>query len=157
VITFTEIDSRARAEELRVLRNECAEWMTKDTSYITPSRQETFYREKIATGKTGGFLACDGPDPVAYGLLVWDGQGRPWSSTGVAVARRGEGLGWVITVENVKRAHGHGVPIWAEVRRDNAAQQKICLSIGYQVVESFDRDGVFIDVMRCDALLPGYA
>jgi hypothetical protein len=104
------------------------------------------------TGLVEGFLMiCDG-EPVAYGLIVWDGQHRAWSSTGVAVARRGEGFGRIITVENVRRAHGHGVPMWAEVRRDNAAQQKICLSIGYHVTETFDRDGVVVDVMRCDAL-----
>jgi hypothetical protein len=157
VITFTAIDSLDRAQDLRVLRNECAGWMTRDTGQITPSRQEEFYRDKIATGKIEGFLMLDGADPVAYGLLVWDEEGRPWSSTGVKTARRGEGFGRVITVENVRRAHGHGVPIWAEVRRDNAAQQRICHSIGYQVVDSFGRDGVFIDVMRCDALLPGPA
>jgi ribosomal protein S18 acetylase RimI-like enzyme len=156
VITFTEIDSLDRAQELRMLRNECAEWMTKDTSQITPSRQEQFYRDKIATGKIGGFLACEYGKPVAYGLLVWDDEGRPWSSTGVSASRRGEGLGRVITVENVKRAHGHGVPIWAEVRRDNTAQQKICHSIGYQVVDAFNRDGLTIDVMRCDQLEPEY-
>jgi ribosomal protein S18 acetylase RimI-like enzyme len=155
------ITAEAHAEALRVLRNECAEWMTRDTSQITPEQQREFFREKIATGKVEGFLLLDGlldgAEPVAYGLLVWDGQGRAWSSTGIKADRRGRGLGWALTVENVKRAHARGVPIWAEVRADNAPQQKICRAIGYQVTGFFARGGVVIDVMRCDELAPAYA
>jgi ribosomal protein S18 acetylase RimI-like enzyme len=148
--TIEEIATEAHAEALRVLRNECAEWMTRDTSQITPERQREFFREKIATGQVEGFLMLAGREPVAYGLLVWDDQGRAWSSTGVKASRRGEGLGRAVTIMNVHRAYDHGVPIWAEVRADNAPQQKICRAIGYRVTESFTRDGVAVDVMRCD-------
>ena len=157
MITFEAIDSLERAEALRVLRNECAEWMTRDTGQITPERQREFYAQKIATGKVEGFLMLSDGDPVAYGLLIWDEQGRAWSSTGVKAAARGAGFGRAVTVENVKRAHAHGVPMWAEVRRDNAGQQRICHSIGYQVVGTLDRDGLAVDVMRCDELVPGLA
>jgi len=151
-LSFEAIDSPEAAETLRVLRNQCAASMTRDTSQITRAAQREFYKSKIATGKVEGFLVYAAGEPVAYGLIVWDEEGRAWSSTGVAAARRGEGLGRIITIENVKRAHAHGVPMWAEVRRDNAAQQKICLSIGYRLVHAFTRDGVAVDVMRCDAL-----
>lgn len=157
MISFGAIDSPDTAEALRVLRNECAEWMTRDRSQIAPDRQRKFYEQKIATGMIGGFLILDGTEPVAYGLLVPDEQGRVWSSTGVKASRRGEGFGRVATVENIRRAHAKGVPIWAEVRRDNAGQQRICQTAGYQLVETIDRDGLVVDVMRCDALAPEYA
>lgn len=152
LITFEPVDSLERAEQLRVLRNECAQWMTWDTSLISPERQREFFEQKIATGKIEGFLMFADAVPVAYGLLVWDDAGRAWSSTGVKAASRGQGFGRAVTVENVKRAHAHGVPMWAEVRRDNLGQQKICHSIGYQVTDTFTRDGLLIDVMRCDEL-----
>ncbi len=152
MITFEPVDSPEQAEILRVLRNECAEWMTWDTSLITPERQQEFYRQKIVTGKIEGFLMFADAVPVAYGLLIWDDQHRAWSSTGVKAAGRGQGFGRTVTVENVKRAHAHGVPMWAEVRRDNAGQQKICHSIGYEVTETLVRDGMTVDVMRCDEL-----
>ena len=154
MITYLPVNSPPRAEQLRVLRNECAEWMTRDTSPISAAKQRRFFDEKIATGQIEGFLAFDGDDPVAYGLLIWDEQGRAWSSTGVAVSRRGQGLGAAVTIENVRRAHAYGVPMWAEVRRDNAGQQKICARIGYQVTGTLERDGLLIDVMRCDELAP---
>ena len=157
MFTFEAIDSLERAEALRGLRNECAEWMTRDTGQITPERQQEFYREKIATGKIEGFLMLADGTPVAYGLLVWDEQGRAWSSTGVKVSARGGGFGRAVTVENVKRAHARGVPMWAEVRRDNTGQQKICHSIGYQTVYTTTRGLLTVDVMRCDELLPEYA
>ena len=154
MITFEPVDSLVRAEQLRVLRNECAQWMTWDTHLISPERQQEFYRQKIVTGKIEGFLMFAETEPVAYGLLVWDEAGRAWSSTGVSSARRGEGFGRAVTIENVKRALGHGVPMWAEVRRDNLGQQKICHSIGYHVTDTLSRDGLTIDVMRCDELTP---
>ena len=154
MITFAAVDSLERAEALRVLRNECAEWMTRDTGQITPERQRVFYAEKIATGRVEGFLMLDDGEPVAYGLLIWDDGGRAWSSTGVKAAARGRGFGRAVTVENVRRAHAHGVPMWAEVRRDNAGQQKICHAIGYQVTGTLTRDGFLVDVMRCGELAP---
>jgi len=153
MITFGVIGSLEAAQVLRVLRNECAQWMTRDTGQITPAQQEEFYQRRIATGEVEGFLMFD-DEPVAYGLLIWDDEGRAWSSTGVKASRRGEGFGEAVTIENVRRAHAHGVPMWAEVRADNAGQQKICRRIGYQVVDRLERDGMAVDVMRCDVLAP---
>ena len=152
MITYLPVDSLPKAETLRVLRNECAEWMTKDTTEITPERQRAFFKNKIATGLIEGFLMYADGDPVAYGLLIWDDQHRAWSSTGVKASSRGQGYGKLVTVENVRRALAHGEPMWAEVRRDNTGQQKICHQIGYQVTDTFTRDGLLIDVMRCDTL-----
>ena len=154
--TFKTINSPEMAEELRVLRNECAEWMTKDTAWISPSRQQQFFREKILTGKIEGFLMYDGDEPVAYGLIVWDDEGRAWSSTGVKADRRGYGFGKKVFVENVKRAHVKGVPMWLEVRCDNAGQQSISHSTGCIVLDTFERDGLMVDLMRCDELTPEF-
>jgi len=157
MITFKAVNSPERAEQLRVLRNECAFAMTRDTGLIGPNRQRRFFEEKIAPGIIEGFLAFDGQEPVAYGLLVPDDEGRVWSSTGVKAERRGEGLGRAVTVENARRAHARGVPIWAEVRRDNAGQQRICAQVGYRLVSSLVREGFVVDVFRCDRLAPEYA
>ena len=43
---FSEIDSYEMAEVLRQIRNQCAEWMTNDTSQITKPMQMVFYKEK---------------------------------------------------------------------------------------------------------------
>jgi len=156
MITFETISSPEKAEELRVLRNECSEWMTKDTSKISKRRQRKFFKQKILTGKIEGFLLYDNGKPAAYGLVVWDDEGRAWSSTGVKTSSRGRGHGRNVTIEVVNRARAYGVPTWAEVRCDNAGQQRICRSVGYVVVDTFERDGLTIDLMRCDKLDPGY-
>lgn len=154
MITFETIDSLEKAEELRILRNECAEWMTRNTSQISAQAQRIFYWQKLATGKIEGFLMYDAGCPLAYGLLIWDEKvfGCAWSSTGVKAAERGKGYGKAVTVENARRAHVQGVPMWAEVRRDNTGQQKICLSVGYHVTDTFNRGSLIIDVMRCDEI-----
>jgi hypothetical protein len=150
MITYVDIDSLEKAQELRVLRNECAEWMTGDTGQISPEQQEKFYREKLVTGLVEGYLAYDGDEPVAYGLLVWDDEHRVWSSHGVKTTRRGAGIGGAISVENAKRAHAQGVPIWAEVRRDNGASQKITRAAGYKLLDTYERDGITIDLFCCE-------
>lgn len=154
MITYKNITTIEEAETLRTLRNECAEWMTQDTAHISEAQQRVFFWEKLATGLIEGFLMYDAERPVAYGLLIWDGRvfGRAWSSTGVKISERGKGFGRLVTTENVRRAHAHNVPMWAEVRCDNAGQQKICRSIGYYVTDTFHRDGLDIDLMRCDKL-----
>ena len=76
MITFGVIDGLEAAEDLRVLRNECAEWMTRDTSQITPGQQRAFYEQKIATGKVEGFLMFD-DEPVAYGLSSGTAKAAP--------------------------------------------------------------------------------
>ena len=149
------VDSYEMAEELRLLRNACAEWMTGSTEEISASQQRAFFSEKIATGAVDAFLVYSNAVPVAYGILLWGPDGRAWSSTGVSPAARGRGLGTLVTVENVKRAHRRGVPMWAEVRHDNTGQQKICAGIGYEILETFERDGMVIDLMRCDELASG--
>src|SRR5258708_16637716 len=98
MITFEPVDSPERAEDLRVLRNECAEGMTWDTSLITAERQQEFYRQKIATGKIEGFLMFAAGEPVAYGLLIRDDQHRASSSTAAKAAPRREPFGRTLTV-----------------------------------------------------------
>jgi len=162
MITYKTITTLAEAQELRVLRNECAFAMTKDTGQISPERQGNFFREVLTPGFIEGFLMCSDGAPVGYGLLIWDltehtaTTGAAWSSTGVKASTRGGGFGTLVTVENVRRAHAQGVPMWAEVRRDNAGQQKICYRIGYKLVSTFERDGLIIDLMCCDELEEAY-
>ena len=153
VTVFDNIDTVEKAQELRLIRNECAGWMTKNTNQISQEQQREFFREKISTGLIEGFLVRDdNGNAVAYGLLVWDDEGRVWSSNGTKVSERGHGYGRTATVEIARRAHAQGVPIWAEVRHDNTGEQKICATIGYEILDTFERDGLVIDVMRCDKL-----
>lgn len=154
MITYKNIDSLEMAQELRLLRNDCAEWMTNDTSYISPERQEKFYREKIETKDIPAWLMYSDERVVAYGMLTFSADGRAWSSTGVRPTERRQGFGKLITIETVRRAHDLGVPIWADVRRDNAGQQKICYDIGYRWVDSYEKNCLLIDVMICEELLP---
>jgi len=128
--------------------------MTKNTAQISAQQQRVFFYEQIETGYIEGFLVYDDDKSVAYGLLVWDREvyGRVWSSNGTKVSERGNGYGTVATVEIARRAHAYGVPIWAEVRHDNIGEQKICASIGYCHVDVIERNGLEIDVLRCDKL-----
>src|SRR5262249_39875440 len=63
-ITFKRVNSPERAEQLRVLRNECAFAMTRDTSQITRVQQRRFFDERVSTGEVEGFLMSANGEPV---------------------------------------------------------------------------------------------
>ena len=143
---FSEIDSYETAEVLRQIRNQCAEWMTNDTSQITKPMQMVFYKEKFLTGTMEGSILYDDGIPVGYAYLVWI-DGQVWSSTGVAENFRGLGYGRDCFSENVRRAHRMGLPLWAEVRCDNKSQQHISRTTpGFHQVQTNEKNGVPIDV-----------
>jgi GNAT superfamily N-acetyltransferase len=152
--TFCEIDSYQTAEVLRVIRNECAEWMTNSTEQITAEQQREFYESRIASSPRTieGSILYDDYAPVGYAYLVWDDWGNPWSSTGVLASMRGMGYGKAVFRENVRRAHSYGKPLYAEVRCDNKPQQHVSRTTpGFVLMETgIEKNGVLIDIQRWD-------
>src|ERR1700751_4676034 len=84
-----------QAQELRVLRNECREFMTGSTEIIGEATQEAFFRNMISTGLVEGILLREDEVPVAYALLFPDRENAEygWLSAGVTESARGRGIG----------------------------------------------------------------
>lgn len=141
------VASPGQAEELRGLRNECREFMTRDTAEITADQQREFLAGPLADGTAWAYLLRVARDAsaVAYGMLR-DGGDCLWLSCGVTGTARGRGYGTLI-VRFVTAARGSG-PVRLEVWKDNAAARRVYEKAGYAVTGSGIRDGRVIELME---------
>ena len=145
-LTVEIVTTPEQAEELRGLRNECREHMTRDTAEITPERQREFLAGPLADGTARAYLMRRAAGPaVAYGMLRDDGTCL-WLSCGVTAAERGRGLGTLI-VRFVTATAGHG-PVRLEVWQDNEAARRVYGKAGYAVTGSGIRDGRAFELME---------
>lgn len=145
IVTFETVAGWAQAQELRTLRNQCREQMTRDTAEITLEQQARFYEDAILSGKVTAVLARRDGVAVAYGLL-WPGPGEVWLSCGVAESARGKGLGEAI-VRYVTALAG-GQPVRLEVWQDNHGARRVYEKAGYAVTGSGVRDGRTFELME---------
>jgi len=80
--------------QLRILRNECREFMTHDQREFGLRQQFGFWLYHQTLGYRV-YLLRQGDTPVAYGIIHHD-KGFDWISGGVAAAWRGKGYGKAI-------------------------------------------------------------
>ena len=145
IVTFERVTTWPQAQALRRLRNECRQFMTRDTAEITSEQQGRFYEDAILSGKVTAVLARRDGLPAAYGLL-WPGPGELWLSCGVAEGTRGKGLGLAV-VRYVTGLAG-GKPVRLEVWQDNDAARRVYEKAGFTVTGSGVRGGRTFELME---------
>ena len=135
-----------QALELRALRNECRQFMTRDTGEIGEEQQRAFLAGPLADGTAWAYLMRTGRDgpAVAYGMLRADGA-HLWLSCGVTEAQRGRGLGTLLARFVTASA---GRPVRLEVWQDNAAARRVYEKAGYTVTGSGIRGGRTFELME---------
>jgi ribosomal protein S18 acetylase RimI-like enzyme len=119
-------------EELRRIRNQCAEFMTRDPRLISAEEQRRWWADPRRPYECFLFYAAEEPAgaPVGYGLVNTT-DGKSWLSGGLRPERRGQGLGRFLFGELVRRSSG--VP-HLEVRRDNPRALRLYSRLGFQPV-----------------------
>lgn len=140
MITYVPVDTLPKAETLRVLRNECAEWMTKDTTEITAERQEAFFKNKIATGLIEGWVMFSDDDPIGYGLLLQSDDPQTLiMSCGLGAKYRDGGLGTSLVKMITRIAHVRGCKVQLDVLSSNDRAKHVYAKCGYRVTGTEDR------------------
>lgn len=133
MISFEAVTTLDQAQELRVLRNECREFMTGSVAEISEERQRVFFAGRIATGQVHAWLLLQNGRAAAYAILRPADDGALWMSCGVAGKARGNGLG-TLTV-NLVTAMGHHLnpkaPVRLEVWRTNLRARRVYVKAGY--------------------------
>lgn len=117
-------------ETLRQIRNAGREWMTRDTSEISPEQQRDWWAARDPETCLVYLFSHDGAD-VGYGLLRLDG-GSWWVSLAVAPEHRGKGHGtaiyrWLVPVVSA--------PIWAEILTANGPSLRAASRAGFAPVD----------------------
>lgn len=136
---FRPATTDADAETLRQIRNSGRQWMTRDSSEITPQQQQVWWYT-LDVSALRIWLARVAETDVAYGLLRLDG-GRWWCSLAVLPRYQGQGYGREVyrflaaaTTENV----------WAEILADNTSSIKAALNAGFQIAHAYDKLAVLV-------------
>jgi len=137
----------ADVEAMRIARNSCREFMTRDTSEITPERQVAWFSALDRT-EVKPFVFRIGGAPVGYGLVrletlapyyVSEGpprlDGRWWLSGGLLPPWRGRGYGKRLFAQLAAVA---GTPCWLDVRKDNLPGRRTYAALGFQETGSDD-------------------
>lgn len=150
MISFEAVATLAQSQELRVLRNECREFMTGSTAEISEARQRVFFGTHIVPGLVHAWLLRRDGKAVAYTLLRPAEDGALWMSCGVAAAARGSGLGTLAV--SLVTAMGHHLnpkaPVRLQVWVSNTRARRCYVKAGY-VTESVQpvEDGRLIETM----------
>lgn len=142
----------AEVEQLRVIRNECREFMTRSTDFITADMQAKWWSWKSYLVEA--FLFSLDDVTVGYGLMSGNPAGHPAGhgalSGGLLPDYRGLGHGKELFQHLISAAHKSGQGPWLEVRETNVPAHKLYTSLGF--VETYRKDGIIS--MTRDFALP---
>lgn len=129
-------------EAMRVVRNACREYMTRDVEEISSVAQAAWWATLTAGDPVfetwQPYVVYDGATVIGYGIL-WHGErvndrrfpeshDAWWLTGGLLPQYRGLGYGRWLFERLIELA---GVPCWLEVRRDNARARLLYDSFGF--------------------------
>lgn len=150
----------ADAEAMRLVRNECRMFMTKDTHEISQAEQELWWAT-LEHSTTRPFIYLVGMlddisdlsinyTTIGYGLIRQIDR-KWWISGGLLPKFRGQGHGKLLfgaladIVNKTERK-----PCWLEVRASNTAARRLYMSLGFQTIKTDDEGLVVTITMKRD-------
>jgi ribosomal protein S18 acetylase RimI-like enzyme len=140
VIYFKRVISEIDAEILRNVRNQCREFMTRHSDYITQEQQKEWFKD--AHKKYELYIAYT----VEYGAIIYEvGFGVIHKcddcfmlTGGLTPDSRGRGFGKKIFKFLMDQCH-KSLPIKLELLKNNVAAFKTYKKLGFNVVNEDDR------------------
>ena len=135
-LVLKKIESLDEAMILRNIRNQCKDFMTRDTSYISEEQQKRWFANLKDDVKIYLLYLVDFgviSSPIGYGLIREEG-GFSLVSGGLIESCRGKGYGKILfdyLVKNVDKEH----PIKLEVLKNNTRAFVIYNKLGFRVVK----------------------
>lgn len=140
MIYFKRVVTQAEAESLRIIRNECREFMTRHSDFITEEQQKEWFKtahEKfelyIVYAAEHGSILYD----VGFGV-IHKNKDCYMLTGGLLPSLRGQGYGKKIFQFLMSQCQ-KTLPIKLELLKTNTAAYKTYLKLGFEVVEENDR------------------
>jgi len=139
-IVFKRVTTPAEAENLRVIRNQCREYMTRSTEFITPEQQADWF--KTAFRKYDLYIAY----AIEHGVCIVDAgfgvvhknEDEFLLTGGLLSDYRDKGLGKVIFKFLVDQCHT-SLPIRLEVLKNNTRAFKTYEGLNFKVTGETDK------------------
>ena len=138
------VRSLHRALVMRRIRNECAQYMTRDQRQLSVVDQIKFWRRYRDDPNRHAFLCQYGNRVVGYGIIYTDQIGYSWVSGGVTEGFRGKHAGRFIFQFLTERSPR---PARLEVLASNARAIRLYESLGWRHLFSKQTDHGQIKVM----------
>lgn len=126
---------------VRNIRNECRDYMTNDSKYITVKAQTQWWKEIKADPTWQVYLFIDDGKEVGYGIVRYR-EGRHWVTGGLIESARGRGLGRILFARLTEIA-AKDFHAYLEVRKDNTRAINLYRSLGYRYLGE-PREGVLL-------------
>lgn len=140
-LVLKKIESLDEALVLRGIRNQCREFMTRDTSYISEEQQKRWYNNLKPDFKIFLLYSVEFgviSSPVGYGLIREEGE-VSLISGGLIESERGKGYGSVLFNYLIKNVNNKNIKL--EVLKSNTRAFVIYNNLGFRVI---DDDGEII-------------
>jgi ribosomal protein S18 acetylase RimI-like enzyme len=139
-VFFKRVTTPAEAENLRVIRNKCREYMTRSTDYITPEQQEEWF--KTAFRKYDLYIAY----AIEHGVCLVDAgfgvvhknEDEFLLTGGLLPEYRDMGLGKVIFKFLIDQCH-KSLPIRLEVLKDNTRALKTYQALNFTITNENEK------------------
>ena len=139
---FHPITKLEEAQVMRTIRNECREYMTKDTSLITEERQEEWFNG-LDKDRIKMFLMykCHNStliDTIGFGYCCYTGD-EVYVTGGLTKDYRDKGYGKTLFTHLVETAKSFNTRITLEVLNTNTRAKRLYENIGFHSIEADDR------------------
>lgn len=136
-VSFVPITNIEDAQIMRVIRNECKDYMTRDTSFITEEQQERWF-EQLDKENMKMFLMHEKDDVIGFGYCRCDNN-ETYLTGGLRKECREKGYGRLLFLHLLETAKSCGTRITLEVLNTNVRARRLYDKIGFHVVETTDR------------------
>lgn len=137
-LILKEITNKEESYILRNIRNECKNFMTRSTEYITIEQQDLWYSNLDRTKNLPYLLYSIDMgvifSPIGYGFIREE-NGSILLSGGLIESERGKGYGSCLFNILLKQALKKKLPIKLEVLKTNNKAFSIYNGLGFRVVE----------------------
>lgn len=141
-VLFSDIKSVSDAQVLRRIRNECKDFMTRSTEYITEEKQTEWFNglDKDNIKLYLMWIAHHGVafEVIGFGYCKKDGN-ETYLTGGLKEELRGKGYGKVLFSHLLTQAKSFNTPITLEVLKTNERAKRLYESLGFSELSSDDR------------------
>ena len=151
-IVFKRVTTPAEAENLRVVRNQCREYMTRSTDFITPEQQQEWF--KTAFRKYDLYIAY----AIEHGVCIVDAgfgvvhknEDEFLLTGGLVPEYRDKGMGKLVFKFLVDQCH-KSLPIRLEVLKTNTRAYKTYEGLNFSITG--ENDNLYFMEYKYDSVI----
>lgn len=124
------------AENMRIIRNSCKEYMTNNNSHISSNEQEAWF-ESLNREKIMPFLFIANHISLGYGIIKLE-DSKAILTGGILNGYRGKGFGRLLFQKLIHKSIELGKIPSLDVLKTNTTAINLYKSLGFMIIEEFD-------------------